>query len=162
MIGLGVDVNVQLWSRPGGGSESEWILEDERHNLVTDDGVALVASMLAAPLSHAEGGIRFCEVGVGTDAPANDDDALGSPHRRIFVNPPRRSGNTLSYLAFFPSGTIQVNLTEMGLWAGPDSTTVLGTGVLFARSSINHNNELLVNRRDLRVVWAVTVERSAP
>ena len=158
---LNADVNVQLWSRPEGGCEDDWVLEDERHNLVTDDGVSLLASMLAAPADHADGGIRFCEVGTSATAPDTSDTRLATPHRRTGVNEPQRSGDTLSYQAFFPSGTIKVNLREMGLWAGPDSTIGIGTGVLFARSPINHNNLLLANRRDLRVIWAVTVKRAA-
>ena len=151
------NVNVALFARPKG--TNEWTLVDTRHNLVTDIGVTLLAQMLERPDEHALAGLRFCAVGTSDTVPAVGDVELGEERRRSLLNGPTRSGNTVSYSTFFPASVIPYNLKEMGLWGGPTADASSGTGSLFARTAITFDNAVASQRRDLRVVWAVTLQR---
>ena len=151
---MAVGINVEVWA----GRDNRWWLVDQRHNLVTDRGLELIAEMFEMPSSHTNAGLLYCEVGSGRQAPAPDDTALGSVVTRVGVNRPLRDDATLSYHGFFPASNIPNDLYEAGLWGGPDATTTTGTGALFARTSIEFLNAD-TPRNDLRITWALTFDR---
>lgn len=123
------------------------------HNIIPTVGRAAIANNLTdSTPSPSSLLVDYCEVGTGTNAPANGDTTLQTAHTRTAVAS-RTNSNNIAYITGFFSATEAVaTLREAGLFIAGSIT--LGTGTLFSRVAINVTKS---NTETLTLDWTITI-----
>ena len=117
----------------------------ESGNLVTNVGRSMLISTLTSESGEdgqntlIDARIKYMAIGDGTGAPADVDTALSNERLRVSVDSVFSPlvGARL-FVGFFAAP--QINITEFGLFGGPNATAVSGSGILFNRAKLNFNN----------------------
>ena len=146
-------VNVDVYAVEVDGSRT---LVGQGRNRVVDSGIsALLTMLLGNPNDEFTQGFRYTEVGTGSAAVTAGDLALDEVLARgeIRTGDARASGNVVAMETFFVFTAVSEHLREAGLWIGDAATTALGTGTLFARTTLNVDNR--VARKDIVLAWRI-------
>ena len=161
-----VTANVDVYTVEVDGSRT---LVGQGRNRVVTGGLSALPEMLRASSGNPyTQGLRYTEVGAGagagsTKAVVAGDTKLEDPKVRgeIRKEDARSTGALLATETFFVSTAVSFHLSEAGLWVGDVATTELGTGTLFARTTLNVDNS--VARKDIVLAWRINfAARAAP
>ena len=130
----------------------------EGRNTVTNVGTQVIARFLVGETSVATDGFNYVELGTGVITPDTDATELETPIARskILKRSLRRVENTISIDAFFFSENTNVHLREAGLYVGDDVDTAIGSGMLFARVSLNLDNSG-ASPKDIVLNWRIQI-----
>lgn len=146
-----IDVNVNVYLYEGDHDEPFYTV----HNVTTNAAASWLAQLASG---SSVGALSRCSIGSGTLDPAVTDVALGNQEAIIDLFALFPAGGSIRAQAYFRGGSIPYNITEIGLMAGTNGD------ILFARTLVNpsFDNTNPSTRRDLRVLWEVTISPDNP
>jgi hypothetical protein len=107
-------------------------------NLITDAGLNLMRDGLLGTAVDLK--IKRMAVGTNATAPAASDTQLGAEVFRKGFLREAQTGTGLVYTqVILASGEANVNIQELGWFAGPSATDTANSGILVARTLFSHN-----------------------
>lgn len=148
---LNVEANVTVYDTDGN-------LLCEGRNTVTNMGTQVLARFIVGETSVAMEGFNYVELGTGVVTPDVDATGLTTPIARakILSHSIRRLGSVIAADGFFFKENTTVHIREAGLYVGAATDTAIGSGMLFARVSLNLDNSGS-GSKDIVLSWQIRI-----
>ena len=142
---IGVRANVFLYV---GGK-----LKKAEHNIVTEAGLRELGAAMTSAGKGKNLVLTYGAIGTGTSTPSRADTQLGNEVHRVPVAVEKEvvDGSNLYRFLF---GAIAERFSEIGFFIGDDASIRAGTGILFDRSLLDHDNT--VDPEDIEIEVIVT------
>lgn len=123
-------------------------------NLITTAGKGLVGDLLR-DASGYDTGVTYVGISTDTTAPAAGDTTLAGEVSRKALVSKSRSGNVVTFSAFYPAADAPYYIRKIGVWGHSTATATLGTGVLFAAALVSFDNS--DGSDDLLIDYTLTI-----